>query len=72
MTLRLLGLGIRIVAQELLLLVLLTLQSPLTCRLVLRTLGIHLILDLTLTQLLGLGLVDLKGSQYMFEYGDES
>lgn len=61
MTLRLLGLGIRIVAQELLLLVLLTLQSPLTCRLVLRTLSIHLILDLTLTQLLGLGLVDLKG-----------
>ena len=46
-------------AQHGVLLLLLALQPPLARRLVLRTLGVHLLLDLALTLLLGLGLVDL-------------
>ncbi len=55
----LLRLSIVIITEQSLLLLLLALQSPLTRRLVLRTLGVHLLLDLALTLLLCLGLVDL-------------
>jgi hypothetical protein len=48
-----------VVAEHGVLLLLLPVQSPLARRLVLRTLGVHLVLDLPLTCLLGLGLVDL-------------
>jgi hypothetical protein len=51
-----------VVAQHGVLLLLLALQSPLASRLVLRTLGVHLLLDLALTRFLGLGLVDLYQS----------
>jgi len=43
-----------------------TLLSPLARRLRLRTLGVHLLLEDTLTRLLGLGLVDLKKRLAMF------
>lgn len=56
----LLLLGLRLVVVEhLVLLLLLALQPPLAHRLVLRTLGVHLILDLALAGLLCLRTVDL-------------
>jgi hypothetical protein len=41
-----------------------TLLSPLASRLGLRTLCVHLLLEMPLTGLLGLGLVDLMNSQF--------
>ena len=58
--LRLLRLSVGIISKQLLPLGLLPLRSPLACSLGLRTLGVHLLLHLLLTLLLGLGAVDLS------------
>ena len=49
-----------VLAQHRVLLLLLAVQPPLARRLVLRTLGVHVVADRLLTGLLGLGLVDLQ------------